>query len=94
MGIECKANFILALPGESLSDIRRTVAFSKELSPDMVTFNLFKPLPGSRLYEELKNREALLNSPWEDYFTTTERSVTVTAIPPGALKWELKRAWF
>ena len=72
IGIECKANFILGFPWEDADDMRKVVRYAKNLSPDLVTINLFKPLPGSALYNELKEQGKLRHTSWEDYFTTSE----------------------
>lgn len=72
LGIECKANFILGFPWETADDMRRIVHFAKRISPDLVTFNLFKPLPGSTLFNELETSGRLRHTTWDDYFTTSE----------------------
>ena len=72
-GIECKANFILGFPWESAEDMRQVVRYAKRISPDLVTFNLFKPLPGSALYDELEAAGRLRHASWEDYFTTSSK---------------------
>ncbi|MFC1888875.1 B12-binding domain-containing radical SAM protein [Thermodesulfobacteriota bacterium] len=72
LGIECKANFILGFPWETAADMRSIVHFAKRISPDLVTFNLFKPLPGSALFNELEASGGLHHTSWDDYFTTGE----------------------
>lgn len=72
LGLECKVNFILGFPWETIADMRQTVRFARRISPDLVTFNLFKPLPGSLLYDELDAAGRLRHTRWEDYFTTSE----------------------
>jgi len=73
VGIECKANFIIGFPWETADDMREVVRYAKRISPDLVTFNLFKPLPGSRLYDELHATNKLQHGRWQDYFTTGEK---------------------
>ena len=63
-GIECKANFIVGIPGETEEDCRETIRFAVELSPDLAAFYPFYPAPGSvfdrRLREEPGCAETLL----------------------------------
>lgn len=73
VGIECKANFIIGFPWETAEDMREVVRYAKRISPDLVTFNLFKPLPGSQLYDELRAADRLRHERWQDYFTTSEK---------------------
>lgn len=54
VGIECKGNFILGIPGEDLEDCRKTVAFARELSPDLVSFYPHDVFPGTHFYHLLQ----------------------------------------
>jgi radical SAM superfamily enzyme YgiQ (UPF0313 family) len=94
LGIECKVNFILGFPWETLEQVRSVVRFAKALSPDLATFNLFKPLPGSVLYDELAGSDRLRHSSWEDYFTTSGKLLFESPIPEAQLHRELKKAVF
>lgn len=51
VGLECKGNFMLGIPGETLEDCQATVAFALELSPDLATFYPFELLVGSEFYK-------------------------------------------
>lgn len=51
VGIECKGNFILGIPGETIEDCHQTVSFAIELSPDLATFYPFDLFPGSQFYK-------------------------------------------
>lgn len=66
-GIEVRANFMLALPGETPEKAKRTIDFAKELDPDFVKFNITTPYPGTRLYDQAMEYGVLENSP--DRFT-------------------------
>jgi len=94
LGIECKVNFILGFPWEGLEDVRSVVRFAKALSPDLATFNLFKPFPGSVLYDELDRSGRLRHTSWEDYFTTSGKILFDSPVPEEQLHRELKRAVF
>ena len=94
LGIECKVNFILGFPWEGLEDVRSVVRFARKLSPDLATFNLFKPFPGSVLYDELDRSGRLRHTSWEDYFTTSGKILFDSPVPEEQLHRELKRAVF
>jgi anaerobic magnesium-protoporphyrin IX monomethyl ester cyclase len=67
LGIECKVNFILGFPWETAADMRRTIRYAMRLAPDLVSFNAFKPLPGSVLFDQMERDGRLLSTHWEDY---------------------------
>ena len=71
--IECKANFILGFPWETPEAMRTVADYAKRAAPDLATFNLFKPFPGSALFSELETRGGLRHRAWEAYFTTGEQ---------------------
>ena len=66
-GIECQANVLFAVPGETLDEMHQTIRFVRDLSPDLVTFHVFRPLPGSELYEQLRREGRLLEADWDAY---------------------------
>lgn len=72
LGIECKVNFIFGFPWESKKDMKDTVRYAMDLAPDLVSFNIYKPLPGSVLYWELEQAGKITHTRWEDYFVTSE----------------------
>lgn len=74
-GIECQISMILGLPGETEQEMRQTIRFVKELSPDLAGFNLFKPLPGSSLFGKLDREGRLLHKNWDDYSIKQTQSV-------------------
>lgn len=53
IGIETIAYFILGYPGENKETIEKTLKLSKELKADFVSFNLFNPIPGSQIFDQL-----------------------------------------
>jgi magnesium-protoporphyrin IX monomethyl ester (oxidative) cyclase len=48
--------FILGYPGETLEDVRNTIRFATELPIHHPHFCVFEPIPGTRVYEELKEQ--------------------------------------
>jgi radical SAM superfamily enzyme YgiQ (UPF0313 family) len=92
LGLECKANFIIGFPWETHEDIDQTLRFVYDSSPDLATINVFKPLPGSRLYEELRQASKLRHTKWEDYFATSEFLLFESNFTDAEMKKILKRA--
>lgn len=61
-GIEIRANFMLALPGETPEKAKKTIDFAKELDADFVKFNITTPYPGTKLYEQAQSYGTLEES--------------------------------
>jgi len=61
-GIEVRANFMLALPGETPEKAMKTIKFAKELNADFVKFNITTPYPDTKLYEQAKEYGTLEQS--------------------------------
>ncbi len=91
LGLECKANFIIGFPWETREDIDQTLRFAFEISPDLATFNVFKPLPGSLLYDELAREGKLRHTRWSDYFATSETLLFESNFTEQEMKKILKR---
>jgi len=57
IGIECQINIIFGTPGETVKEMEQTIHFVKKLSPDLVSFHIFRPLPGSFFSTNYKKRD-------------------------------------
>lgn len=68
-GLRLRGCFIFGAPGETRDDIRQTLAFIKAARIDFASMHFLTPYPGTALYEQLKDRIAAANIPW-DKFTT------------------------
>ncbi len=53
VGIEIRAAFMIALPGETPELAQKTIDFAKKLNPDYAQFSVTTPYPGTRLYDEV-----------------------------------------
>ncbi|MFH1339223.1 MAG: radical SAM protein [Candidatus Omnitrophota bacterium] len=76
-GILSLGLFMLGLPGETRSTCEDTIRFSKELDCDFAKFNIIVPYPGSKLFEDYKAKEIIINNPdsatsWLDWFGYTD----------------------
>lgn len=66
-GIESKASFMIGIPGEDVEDVKQTINFAKELSPDFASFAIIKPLPGSKMFNEARKNNEILHTRWQEY---------------------------
>ncbi|MGQ4872931.1 MAG: B12-binding domain-containing radical SAM protein [Promethearchaeia archaeon] len=55
INLKTHAHIILGAPGETIKTIDRTIKFVKILKPTTVTFNLFTPFPGTKIFKILEN---------------------------------------
>jgi radical SAM superfamily enzyme YgiQ (UPF0313 family) len=70
VGIEIIGFFILGYPSETEDDINKTIEFAKKLPLTRAQFNIFIPLPGSEIYNKLKEEGKLNNINWDKFFVT------------------------
>ena len=54
VGMEIRASFMLALPGETPKEAIETINFAKELNCKYTKFNITSPFPGTKLYSQAK----------------------------------------
>jgi len=54
LGIEIRASFMLALPGETPELAQQTIDFAKKLNPDYAQFCITTPFPGTELYRNVE----------------------------------------
>jgi radical SAM superfamily enzyme YgiQ (UPF0313 family) len=61
VGIPWLGFFIMGYPGGTREQIQETLAFMKELDPSYAEINIFNPLPGTRIWDDLE-RQGLVSS--------------------------------
>ena len=80
--------FIIGMPGETEETVLKTIAFAKELKPDVAAFSLPMPHPGTKLGEAIRSDGTVLTE-W-DLFD----DVSHPNLPSGDLSvekiWELR----
>jgi len=81
--------FIFGLPGETYETARRTIQFAKNLPLDFPAFFIAKPLPGSRLFEDWKEKNELPETDF-DWFHFHEPGNTLR-LSDGKNKLDLPR---
>jgi anaerobic magnesium-protoporphyrin IX monomethyl ester cyclase len=65
-GLEVGAFFIVGYPGENDKTVLDTVRFASGLPLDYLSFTLPYPIPGTPLYERVKNNGDVLIDDWEE----------------------------
>lgn len=66
-GIKVQLNVMVGLPGENHNTLRNTRHFLKRIRPDYTYFCWVTPYPGTRLFEEAKQKGLLQTKDWEGY---------------------------
>jgi len=66
-GFKTWAFFMIGLPGETESTIKKTIEFAKRLDPDFAKFLIFKPFPGSLIYDDLKKNGLIDDFNFDNY---------------------------
>jgi len=63
-GITSFGYFIFGLPGETWDTVHQTIDFALDVGPDYALFHVATPFPGTRLFEEAKEKGLLLEMDW------------------------------
>lgn len=88
-GIDINAFFILGYPGETKSDIEKTINFALSLPLKRASFANFQPLPGTEAYYDLLNKGLLKIDHWEKFSPSLQSTIWS---PPNLSVSEL--AWY
>ncbi|MBN2120524.1 MAG: radical SAM protein [Candidatus Omnitrophica bacterium] len=67
IGIDTYCFFILGLPGETVEDVFKTIAFALKINPSRVQFTFPTPYPKTSLYERAKKRGLSDNISWDKF---------------------------
>jgi radical SAM superfamily enzyme YgiQ (UPF0313 family) len=59
--------FVLGSDTDDIQTIRNTAKFAKKLDIDSIQFMVLTPLPGTPVFEELKNSGRLIHTDWSKY---------------------------
>ena len=80
-GLHFQGNFIVGYPGEREEDFKKTVSFIKEAKPSNISLNIFMPLPGTEIYNKLKEEGRLLPN-WDDLGNPETPQINYADMPP------------
>jgi anaerobic magnesium-protoporphyrin IX monomethyl ester cyclase len=61
-GIKTQAFFMVGFPTESRLDIQATEALIKEIQPDFLFVSVVVPLPGTRIFQEFRDKNLITNA--------------------------------
>ena len=64
-GVVVQTNFILGFPHETEKSVLETIEYAKKLNSMFATFHVYTPQPGTKIFDDYKNR--LLGVDWEDF---------------------------
>jgi anaerobic magnesium-protoporphyrin IX monomethyl ester cyclase len=78
-GIKLCSWFMIGFPQETLRDTLQTIRFAFSLRSDVVMFTLLYPLPGTDVYNYLKNKYRFSRISWADF------EITRSPYPAGSL---------
>jgi len=84
--------FLFGLPGETLEEMEKTIELALELPLDRAQFNNFMPLPGSDIWESLRQEGRLGNLDWKRFFVH-DVAYCDDGIRPEQLKQLQRRAY-
>jgi len=84
-GLEPCGFFIIGFPGETVEDIKATIAFAKKLKLKRAHFSNFLPLPGTEATRKLIESKEIEKPVWESLFYSK-----VPYAPKGISKKQLK----
>jgi len=82
LGIRFQGNFIVGYPGETESDFKDTIAFIKRVKPSHTSVNMFMPLPGTHIYNKLKEEKRLFPG-WDDIGNQDAPQLNYADMPPS-----------
>ncbi|MDP3995694.1 MAG: radical SAM protein [bacterium] len=66
-GVEIRLAFMLGNPGETEETIQKTINYAIFLDPDLVSFNITTPYPGTEMFKWAKDNNCLIHEKWSEY---------------------------
>jgi radical SAM superfamily enzyme YgiQ (UPF0313 family) len=66
-GIEVRLSFMLGNPGETEETMEKTIRYAIALDPDLVSFNITTPYPGTEMFKWAKEKGYLIHENWSEY---------------------------
>ena len=66
-GIEIRLSFMIGNPGETEETVKKTIKYAIFLDPDLVSFNITTPYPGTEMFKWAKENNFLLHENWSEY---------------------------
>jgi radical SAM superfamily enzyme YgiQ (UPF0313 family) len=66
-GIEVRLSFMIGNPGETEETVEKTIEYAVHLNPDLVSFNITTPYPGTEMHKWAKENNFLIHEDWSEY---------------------------
>ena len=66
-GLQTEAYFMIGLPSETVADVKASYDFATRTSPDYMKFAITVPLPGTKMFDDIKADGRLLTEDWDQY---------------------------
>ena len=66
-GLEVRLAFMLGNPGETEETLKKTVQYAIDLDPDLVSFNITTPYPGTQMFAWAEEHHYLITKNWPEY---------------------------
>jgi radical SAM superfamily enzyme YgiQ (UPF0313 family) len=66
-GLEVRLAFMLGNPGETEETIKKTIQYAIDLDPDLVSFNITTPFPGTEMFSWAERNNCLVHKNWSEY---------------------------
>jgi len=85
--------FMLGIPGETKKDIQDTISFAKQLSLQGAVFNIFVPIPGTELYDELQKENKLKHLDFDRLDQKYYRNTFTEYTPEELIELRVKAYW-
>jgi len=90
--IKTHATFTFGLSGENRQSMVKTLEFAQALDVDSVQFSITTPFPGTRYYNELKEKSMLRAKKWLDYDGGGKSVVNYSELEPQEIEGFCKKA--
>jgi anaerobic magnesium-protoporphyrin IX monomethyl ester cyclase len=93
-GIRAGCFFMLGAPTETRDELKQTIRFASSLDIDEATFNITTPLPGTFLYEMVKNLNYRISGDYSDFNYYSRRAFEDPNLSNRVLNYYQKKALF
>ncbi len=79
-------------PDEKPEDVKETIKLIKEIKPDLISLSVVVPLPGTEIYELLKQNNLIFAKEWDEFMFVagTPKWRTFHFTPEELVKWQRK----
>lgn len=93
VGIDILAHFMIGAPDESWETINDSINFAKKSNPDLASFNILTPYPGTELFDDLKRRGFIKTKDWASLDQTVKANLRTKYLTVKELESAMKEAY-